>query len=207
MNEAIIEQVRHAVHELEPTAEIIPNHTRPREETRMETDWDVLVQVDGPMDDRHVDRIRNRIYEIEWQTGEVVSVIIQSRGGSIGNLQQTISSRKRSSQGGGDPDTMDRTATASDAVTIEVLNPRGDIKPPPLLVPTPRVTDLAGKTIGIYWIGKQGGNNFFEVMNEMLHQEYPETKTNRYVGKFNVPDEQAATIAKECDAVIYGVGD
>ena len=99
------------------------------------------------------------------------------------------------------------SAPISAAVTLEVLNPRGEIKPPPVLIPTSRVADLAGKTIGIYWIGKQGGNNFFDVMEEMLKQRFPTAKVVRYNGGFDLGEKMASAIAKECDAVIYGVGD
>ena len=57
---------------------------------------------------------------------------------------------------------------ADAAVTLEVLNPRGEIPPLPILSLAPRVTDLAGKTIGIYWNEKAGGNNFWDVIEELL---------------------------------------
>jgi hypothetical protein len=37
--------------------------------------------------------------------------------------------------------------TATAQVTLEVMNPRGEIPPPPTLGITPRVGDLAGKKI------------------------------------------------------------
>ena len=97
--------------------------------------------------------------------------------------------------------------TVSAAVTIEVLNPRGEIKPPPTLAPSPRIADLAGKKIGIYWNGKQGGNNFWDVVEELLKEKLPAAKIMRFNGSFDVGQSLAATIAKECDAIIYGVGD
>lgn len=92
-------------------------------------------------------------------------------------------------------------------VTLKVLNPRGEIEPPPTLAPTPRVTDLAGKKIGIYWNGKMGGDNFWNVVEELVKEKFPTAKILRYKGAFDLGDKLAATLAKECDAVIYGVGD
>ena len=93
------------------------------------------------------------------------------------------------------------------AVTLEVLNPRAAIKPSPTLAPTPRVTDLAGKKIGIYWNYKPGGNNFWNVIEELLKEKFPTATILRYEGPFIPGDELAAKMAKECDTIIYGVGD
>ena len=93
------------------------------------------------------------------------------------------------------------------AVILEVLNPRAAIKPPPTLAPTPRVADLPGKKIGIYWNYKPGGNNFWNVVEELLKDKFPTTTILRYEGPFIPGDDLAAKIVKECDTIIYGVGD
>jgi len=95
----------------------------------------------------------------------------------------------------------------AEAVTLEVLNPRGEIKPPPTFAPTPRVTDLAGKRIGIYWNGKSGGNNFWDVAEEALKEKFPTATILRYKGPFDLGEKVAGTLAKEVDIFIYGVGD
>ena len=92
-------------------------------------------------------------------------------------------------------------------VSLELLNPRGEIKPPPTFAPTPRVADLAGKKIGIYWNGKSGGNNFWDVAEELLKEKFPTIKVSRYVGAFDPGDALAKKIAKEVDTLIDGVGD
>jgi hypothetical protein len=93
------------------------------------------------------------------------------------------------------------------AATLEVMNPRGEIPPPPFHAPSPRVSDLNGKKIGIYWIGKAGGDNFWDGIEELLNERYPEAKTVRYEGPFDLGDAQATKIAKEVDTIFYGVGD
>jgi hypothetical protein len=92
-------------------------------------------------------------------------------------------------------------------VTLEVLNPRGVIPPPPFHAPSERVGDLDGKTVGIYWIGKAGGDNFWDGIETLIHEQYPNTKVKRYQGVFDLGDERAAQIVKEVDTVLYGVGD
>ncbi len=94
-----------------------------------------------------------------------------------------------------------------EAVTLEVLNPRGEIKPPPTFAPSPRVTDLPGKKIGIYWNGKSGGNNFWDVTEELLKEKFPTATILRYKGPFDLGEKVADTLAKEVDVFIYGVGD
>jgi hypothetical protein len=94
-----------------------------------------------------------------------------------------------------------------DTVTIEVMNPRSDIAPPPSFPPSPRVNELAGKRIGIYWLGKAGGDNFFDAFEKILKEKYPTAKTIRYKGALDIGDKMAAQVAKEVDTLVYGVGD
>ena len=75
----IVEQIRKAVYEVEPEAEIILYGSRSRGEAVPESDWDFLILVDGPIDDKRTDRIRHRLYEIEWESGEVICSIVRDR--------------------------------------------------------------------------------------------------------------------------------
>ncbi len=71
-------QIRQAVHEVEPTAEIILYGSRSRGDAGPDSDWDLLVLVDGIVNDERTDRIRHRLYEIEWEAGTVISAIVRS---------------------------------------------------------------------------------------------------------------------------------
>ena len=97
--------------------------------------------------------------------------------------------------------------SAQAEVTLEVLNPRGEIEPPPTLAPKARVTDLAGKTVGLYWNGKVGTDVFFDTVEELLKEKFPTIKILRYVGAFDLGDALAGKMAKEVDTAINGVGD
>ncbi len=75
----LIEQVKKVVSKIEPDADIILFGSRSRGDSTTESDWDLLILVDGPVDDELIDRIRYGLYEIEWDSGEVLSSIIRNR--------------------------------------------------------------------------------------------------------------------------------
>jgi predicted nucleotidyltransferase len=75
----LLKEVKRAVGEVEPEAEIILYGSRARGDARTESDWDFLVLVDGPVDDARIDRIRHRLYEIEWESDQILSAIVRSR--------------------------------------------------------------------------------------------------------------------------------
>jgi hypothetical protein len=97
--------------------------------------------------------------------------------------------------------------TQTESITLEVMNPRGEIPPPPFFALSPRVEELSGKRIGIYWLGKAGGDNFLDGVDELLRIKYPSATILRYKGPFDLGDERAEKIAKEVDTILYGVGD
>ena len=75
----LLEQVKLTVHEIEPDADIILYGSRARGDAHAESDWDFLILLDGAVDDARTDAIRHRLYEIEWDAGEVLSSIVRSR--------------------------------------------------------------------------------------------------------------------------------
>jgi predicted nucleotidyltransferase len=77
--EELLERVKRAVSEMEPDAEIILYGSRAREDSQVQSDWDFLVLLDGPVDDERTDKIRHRLYEIEWQSDEVLCCIVRNR--------------------------------------------------------------------------------------------------------------------------------
>ena len=58
-----------------PEAEIFLYGSRSRGDALSESDWDFLILVNGFISDERTDRIRHRLYEIEWESGEVISSI------------------------------------------------------------------------------------------------------------------------------------
>ena len=95
----------------------------------------------------------------------------------------------------------------SGSVTLEVMNPRSNLEPPPVFPLTPRVKELAGKKVGIYWLGKAGGDNFFDAFEKVLKEKYPTVTVVRYKGSLDIGDQMAKQVAAEVDTLVYGVGD
>jgi predicted nucleotidyltransferase len=77
--EDLLKRVKKTVHEVEPDAQIILYGSRSRKDSEAKSDWDFLVLLDGAVTDDRIDRIRHRLYEIEWDTGELISSIIRNR--------------------------------------------------------------------------------------------------------------------------------
>jgi hypothetical protein len=98
-------------------------------------------------------------------------------------------------------------ASAAATVTLKVLNPLGEITPPPVFAPSARIPDPSGKRIAIYWNGKAGGDNFWNNIEALLKEKIPNAQVLRFDGPFDLGDDRAAKIAGEADAFFYGVGD
>jgi hypothetical protein len=102
---------------------------------------------------------------------------------------------------------LSHAASAQGDLTLEVQNPRGEVAPTPVLAPSARIPDLAGKKIGIYWNSKAGGDLFWNVVEAQMKEKAPSVKIVRYSGAFEPTDEQIAAMTKEVDGFFYGVGD
>lgn len=93
------------------------------------------------------------------------------------------------------------------AVALEVMNPRGKILPPLTVAPAPRLTDLAGKTIGLYWNGKAGADNLLDALEVLLRERFPAARVRRYEGPLDIGEALAAGLSEQADTFVYGVGD
>lgn len=77
--EQLLEQVKQTILEIEPNANVIIYGSRTHGKAGPESDWDFLVLLDGGVDQERIDAIRHRLYNIEWECGEVLSCIVRSR--------------------------------------------------------------------------------------------------------------------------------
>ncbi len=93
------------------------------------------------------------------------------------------------------------------SVRLKLLNPRGEIEPPPVYTPSPRLSGLDGKRIGMYSNGKQGVDNFFTAIEELLKQRYTNITIKRLTGAFEIRDEEVDDFISDIDAFIYAIGD
>jgi uncharacterized protein len=98
--EDMLDRVKGAVRAIEPDAEIILYGSRSRGEFVSESDWDFLILVSGHLDDKRVDAIRHRLYEVEWECGEVISSIVRRREEWHSELYKSIPFHRRVEQEG-----------------------------------------------------------------------------------------------------------
>ena len=101
--------------------------------------------------------------------------------------------------------------SASAQVTLEVMNPRGEIPPPKTLGISPRGGGLDGKKIVLIDNGKYGASNFLDALADKIKQKYPSATV--------VMDPKPAaqtitdlpkwypTIKQQGDLFVFGVGD
>jgi predicted nucleotidyltransferase len=75
----LLEQCRDVVREIVPDAEVVLYGSRARGEAGPESDYDLLVLVDGPVDWQLEDRIRRRLYKLQLESGAVVTINAYNR--------------------------------------------------------------------------------------------------------------------------------
>ena len=92
-------------------------------------------------------------------------------------------------------------------VELELCNPRGEIEPLPVYIPSPRITDLENKIIGLYSNSKHGMDNFYTAFCELLKKKYPTTKTLYLAGPYEITEKDLLEFVPKIDAFVYGVGD
>jgi hypothetical protein len=74
---------------------------------------------------------------------------------------------------------------------------------------SPRLEDLAGKTIGLVDNTKTGTIYFFDSLEEELKGRYPTASILRFrkKGYVDVQPELYKEVAEMCDAFVFGIGD
>jgi hypothetical protein len=78
--------------------------------------------------------------------------------------------------------------------------------------PAKRLGNLAGKTIGLYWNIKAGGDMALDEVERLLERNYPEVSLVRLVGSIgstvrHLTPGDTEKIAATCDAVVGTTGD
>ncbi len=94
---------------------------------------------------------------------------------------------------------------------LSVLNPVADTKTEKIDL-APRLSDLSGKTIGLYWNGKSGGDVLLEQNMQLLKQRFSGLEIRNYMGAVgtgmrHATAEQVEAMVKECDAVVGATAD
>ncbi len=71
--------IRKNISKIDPKAEIILYGSRARGDERSDSDWDILVLTDYPVDLIKEWDFRDNIYDLELQTGEPFSIFVYSK--------------------------------------------------------------------------------------------------------------------------------
>jgi predicted nucleotidyltransferase len=75
----IPERIKAEIQSIEENAQVILFGSRARRDNREDSDWDFLILLDQEVTTSLKDEIRKRLYEIELETGEVISTIIHQK--------------------------------------------------------------------------------------------------------------------------------
>lgn len=76
--EYISKLIRSNISEIDPDAQVILYGSRARGDARKDSDWDILVLTDYPVDLKKESLFRDHLYELEIQTGESLSLFLYS---------------------------------------------------------------------------------------------------------------------------------
>jgi len=102
-------------------------------------------------------------------------------------------------------------ATASAQVTLEVMNPRGEIPPPKTLGISQRGGSLDGKKIVLIDNGKYGASNFLDALADKIKEKYPKATVVMYPkpAAQTITDlpKWYPTVKQQGDLFVFGVGD
>jgi len=78
-NSTLLAKIKQAVQTIEPEAQTFLYGSRARGNAQPDSDWDILVLVEGSLNPNRISQIRRQIYEIEWETGEVLCTIVRNK--------------------------------------------------------------------------------------------------------------------------------
>jgi len=76
---ALLEKIKEAVKQLYPEANIILYGSRARGNAQKDSNWDFPILIGQDISEREKLKIRYALFEIEWETDEVISSIIHSK--------------------------------------------------------------------------------------------------------------------------------
>ncbi len=75
----ISQLIRHYINAIDPKAEVILYGSRARGDERHDSDWDILVLTDYSVDLITERKFRNKLYDLELETGEPLSIFVYSK--------------------------------------------------------------------------------------------------------------------------------
>jgi len=71
--------IRRSINSIDPKAEVILYGSRARGDERTDSDWDILILTDYPINLQVERKFRDKLYDLELETGEPFSVFAYSK--------------------------------------------------------------------------------------------------------------------------------
>jgi len=75
----ISQLIRHYINAIDPKADVILYGSRARGDERPDSDWDILVLTDYSVDLTTERKFRDKLYDLELETGEPLSIFFYSK--------------------------------------------------------------------------------------------------------------------------------
>jgi predicted nucleotidyltransferase len=77
--EYISKLILKTIHLIDPNAEVILYGSRARGDERSDSDWDILILTDDTVDIQEERKFRDKLYDLELETGESFSIFAYSK--------------------------------------------------------------------------------------------------------------------------------
>ena len=71
--------IRNYINAIDPKADVILYGSRARGDERPDSDWDILIRTNNAADIVTERKFRNKLYDLELETGEALSVFVYSK--------------------------------------------------------------------------------------------------------------------------------
>jgi len=75
----ISKMIRNYINAIDPKADVILYGSRARGDERPDSDWDILIRTNNAADIVTERKFRNKLYDLELETGEALSVFVYSK--------------------------------------------------------------------------------------------------------------------------------
>lgn len=80
MQRLVADRIKQSIYKKDPFAEVFLFGSRARGDNRSDSDWDILILIDSQKVTNEIeDKFRDDLYDIELETGEIISTFIYSK--------------------------------------------------------------------------------------------------------------------------------
>lgn len=73
-----LRKIQRVVHTIVPDSQVILYGSRARGDAGRFSDWDILILVDGLVDSKLVQHVRDALYDLELESGRIISSILRT---------------------------------------------------------------------------------------------------------------------------------